>query len=119
MAQCFHTPATQLHVAPPAPGKRGLGRHANVHLRHNQGRRSARPQVLCHVHHSEAASVAKPADPVAVPAGTTAIGAVVMTDETVPEGHQGLHGFLYGDNGAGGGASLAFDTSIRQPQVHG
>eukprot|EP00899_Mesostigma_viride_P008928 jgi/Mesvir1/18036/Mv09356-RA.2 len=24
----------------------------------------------------------------------------VMTDETVPEGHQGLHGFLYGEGGA-------------------
>jgi len=24
----------------------------------------------------------------------------VMTDDTVPEGHKGLHGFLYGDAGA-------------------
>lgn len=29
----------------------------------------------------------------------TTLGSV-MTDETVPEGHKGLHGFLYGDDGA-------------------
>ena len=31
--------------------------------------------------------------------GTWRVQAVV-TDETVPEGHKGLHGFLYGEQGA-------------------
>lgn len=32
----------------------------------------------------------------ALPAGAGA----VVTDSSVPEGHRGLHGFLYGDSGA-------------------
>jgi hypothetical protein len=32
----------------------------------------------------------------------------IVTDETVPEGHKGLHGFLYGDSGAGMSTSCSF-----------
>ncbi len=40
----------------------------------------------------------------------------VMTDAAVPEGHAGLHGFLYGDGGAEAHDSAGYSfREVREP----
>lgn len=46
----------------------------------------------------------------------------VLTDDAVPEGHKGLHGFLYGEGGAevhGSGSSSSKDFKIREGEDDG
>jgi hypothetical protein len=46
----------------------------------------------------------------------------VLTDDAVPEGHKGLHGFLYGEGGAevhGSGSSSSKDFKVREGEDDG
>jgi hypothetical protein len=46
------------------------------------------------------------------------IAPTVITDEAVPEGHKGLHGFLYGEDGdAHGTGSLSEYRQVRWPDM--
>lgn len=75
--------AKPLVAAPP--------RHAGVSGSRPRGAKPARP-----ARHAAAAAGSSNG----VPQPLTAATPTVVTDAAVPEGHQGLHGFLYGEGGA-------------------
>ena len=98
----------------------GLGLAQNVGQQHRTcSLHCARPVTCAHSHASRADTLRARAAPTDTELrdrlGETS---GVVTDQAVPEGHKGLHGFLYGEGGAeahDSGSQYNFREVLRKP----